>query len=117
MNWYPRRGKVSMKRGFFGSVPQCAPDVGNLILENLRLDEGIGPHRVQELILGHQAAGMLHQVAQDGKRFGSQQDALFLTRLPAAPQALVDRVQAEWRKHLRIGACQNVAAGRRARAF
>jgi hypothetical protein len=53
-------------------IPERAPDVGDLILQDLRLDKGIGPHGVQEFILGNQAAGVLDKIAQDGKRFGRQ---------------------------------------------
>jgi hypothetical protein len=64
------------------------------------LDEGVGPHRLQELILGHQAAGALHQITQDGECFGGQHDALVVRGIPAAPKALIFGVQPEWRKLL-----------------
>ena len=57
----PAPGQSLDKKRIPGAVPQRAPDVGDLILQDLRLDEGIGPHRLQELVLGNQAAGMFHQ--------------------------------------------------------
>ena len=81
----PAPGQGLDKKRIPGAVPQRAPDVGDLVLQDLRLDEGIGPHRLQELILGHQAASVLHKITQDGERFGSQHDALVASGIPAAP--------------------------------
>jgi hypothetical protein len=80
----PSPGQCLNKKRILRAVAQRAPYVGDLVLQDLRLDERIRPHGLQQLILGDQAAGAFHEVAQNGKRFGSQWNALFVTRVATA---------------------------------
>ena len=107
-------------------VPERAADLEDAAFQDLRLDVRLGPHRRKELLLRHQLSGMLHQIAQDGKRLGRQQHALVVGCLPAAPETLIAGVQPEWGKvlHGRLRQCWSVVRhgrgpdGRpRARAF
>ena len=68
------------------------------------------PDSAPEVILGDQLSGMLHQIAEHGKRLGSQQNALLVCSIIAAPQTLVDHVQPEWRK-LFHGSLQRCTSG------
>ena len=53
---------------------------------------------------------MRHQIAQDGKRLGRQQNALVLGCLLEAPETLIAGVQPEWGKvlHRHLRQCWSV---------
>ena len=66
-------------------------DLADTALEHLFADVGLGPHGVQELLLGHHPPGVLRQVAQHGEVLRPQEDLL---RPPE--QALVSCVETEF---------------------
>jgi hypothetical protein len=61
--------------------------------KDFRLDIRLGPHGLQQLLLGDQSAGVRHQIGQYGKRLGRQEHALVVGRLPVAPETLVDGIE------------------------
>src|ERR1700723_1642755 len=81
-----------------GIIPERAPDIADVALEHLGLDVGFGPQGLQHLLLGHQPAGMLHQIPEHRKCFGSQQNATFFRSIATMPKALVSHVHSEWRE-------------------
>jgi hypothetical protein len=48
-----------MNWGFLGSSPNARRVVENLALEHFGLDERIGPHSFEDLVLAHQSSGVL----------------------------------------------------------
>src|SRR2546425_9138452 len=96
----PTPGQRLNKPRRLRTVPKHAADLEDTTFQDLRLDVRLGPHRLEELLLRHQPSGMLHQIAQDSKRLGRQQQTLGLGGLPEAPKTLVDGVQPEWGKVL-----------------
>jgi hypothetical protein len=52
------------------TVSERVPDPQDLILQDLGLDVGIGPQRVEQLILGDEAARVVHQILQNAERLG-----------------------------------------------
>jgi hypothetical protein len=96
----PTPGQGLNKPRGLRTIPERAADLEDAAFQDLRLDVRLGPRRLKELLLRHQPSSMLHQIAQDGKRFGRQQQTLGLGGLPEAPQTLVDGVQPEWGKVL-----------------
>src|SRR6266849_1107061 len=79
-------------------------EVEDLLLDGLRLDEGVRPGRIEQFAVGDQSAGVLHQVAQDFEALWRQQDALIRPRFAGAPEALVDAIETEGREQLHGGA-------------
>ena len=55
------------ERNVFRSGSSAGSEIRHLHLDRLWLDEGARPHLIQQLALGDQPAGVLHQVAQDLK--------------------------------------------------
>ena len=51
----------------------------NLTLEPFRLNVRVGPYGVEQLVLGHQPAGALDQIAQHAVCLGRQHDALIVS--------------------------------------
>src|SRR6266581_282154 len=78
-------------------VPQHRPNGGDVALQHLRLNIGLWPQRLEELIVGHQSPGVLDEIPQHGKSLGCQKNAL-LSQAITTPEALVDGVEPEWRK-------------------
>src|ERR1700722_637459 len=83
----------------FGTVAERAPNIEDVGLQHLRLDESIRPQSVEKFILGNQPAGVLYQITQDGERLRRYPDTLFIPGI-CTPQTLVRGVQAERRKLL-----------------
>ena len=98
-------------------VAERTADLEDAAFQDLRLDVRLGPHRLEELVLRHQLSRMRHQITQDGKRLGRQQNALVRSRLPEAPETLIDRVQPEWGKVLHVHLFPCWSAVRRARGL
>jgi len=88
------------KERLLRTIPQRGSDLQNVLFHGLRLDMSIGPHRLNKLILCHEPLRVLHQISQDCERLGPQQNALVVSRIPAAPKTLVDSVKAERGKRL-----------------
>jgi hypothetical protein len=51
----------------------------NLTLESFRLNVRVGPYGIEQLVLGHQAAGTLDQTPQHAVCLGRQHDALIVS--------------------------------------
>src|SRR5262245_22357032 len=79
--------------GLLPVISENPSNLGDMALQDLGLDGGLGPPRVEELRLRDQPLRMLNQVPEDGKSLGCQQDTLVVARPPAPPEALVDRVK------------------------
>ncbi len=79
-------------------VLQHSPEVKDLVLDDLGLDRGAGPDRVEQLPVGHQLPGVLDEVVEDAELRRRQQNALLPAGASAAPEALVRRVEAEGRE-------------------
>src|SRR5208337_1275475 len=94
----------------FRIVPQRVAEVQNMAFEDFRLHEGLGPQSFQQLILGHQPPGTLHQVPEHGKCRGRQANPLVVSTVLMTPETFVDCVQPERRELLRASA-YNAMAG------
>ncbi len=64
-------------------------------LQDLGLDISVGPDCIKEFLLGRKASGMIHQIAEDSKRFWLHQNAFLAAMTVMLPQALVFSVQPE----------------------
>ena len=76
----------------FRVILQDPTDIEDLTFQPLWLDKSARPHRVEQLVLRYQPAGVLDQIEQDTVGFWRQQKALIVTGIALAPQALVNRV-------------------------
>src|ERR1700676_3229894 len=83
-------------------VPERAAHIEDVAFQDFRLDERIGPQRIEEFVRRHQPAGVLDQVPQDSERLRRQPDTVVTSGFQVPPQALVDGVQPEWIKFLHV---------------
>ena len=67
------------KQRLLRRVLQRTSDFEDALLYGLRLDMSAWPHCIEQFIMRHEASGVLHQMAQDRKRLGRQQDALIIS--------------------------------------
>ncbi len=93
-------------------VPEGTAHLEDVSLDGLRFDNAAGPDRVEQLLVRHQLPGVLHEIHEDGERFGGQQNALFAARIAGAPETLVMGVEPEWSELLHSG-IRVTATGRR----
>ena len=54
--------------GILRVVTKSAPNIEDVALEHVRLNMSLGPHRIQEFVLRHQPARMVHEISQNGVR-------------------------------------------------
>src|SRR5260370_27801803 len=80
------------------TVPEGAAHLEDVSLDGLRFDNATGPDRFEQLLVRHQLPGVLHEIPEDGKRFGGQQNTLFTSRIAGTPETLVKGVEPEWRE-------------------
>jgi len=59
---------------FVRSVAEHLPNSRDVFLDDLGVDVGIGPHRLENLGLGHKPSGILDQVTEYIESFGSERD-------------------------------------------
>ena len=88
------------KQRLLGRVLQRTSDFEDALLYGLRLKMSAWPHCIEQLIMRHEPSGVFHQMVQDRKRLGRQQDALINSLISVPPQTLVDGVEPKWRKLL-----------------
>ncbi len=81
-----------------GIVSERLAHFQHVVLQNLGIDIRLGPQGAENLVLRHQPARVLHQVSKHVECLGGQRSALVLSRIPAAPQTQIDRVEPESRK-------------------
>src|SRR6266850_3790119 len=93
----PSPGQRLDEQGFPRVVPQHRSNGGDVALQHLRLNVRLRPQRLEELIVRHQAPGVLDEIPQHGKSLGCEKNALFSQAI-TTPEALVDGVEPEWRK-------------------
>src|SRR5262249_17393994 len=72
----PSPGQGLDEKRVLRTVSQSTPDLENVALEDLRLNDGIGPQRFEQLSLRYQASGMLDEIAQHREGLRPQQNAL-----------------------------------------
>src|SRR5262249_20558453 len=58
--------------GFLPVISENPSNLRDMALQDLRLDVGLGPHRVEEVRLRDQPLRMFDQVPEDGKSLGGQ---------------------------------------------
>jgi hypothetical protein len=75
-----------------------------MTLQHFLLHVSVGPHAVEEVFLGNQPPGVLHQISQNSECLRLQQKASFFAALRVAPPTLIDRVQSKWREFRRASA-------------
>ena len=88
----PMRG--GNKLGGPHPIPEGLAQVGNADFQDHIAHGGLRPDGIQERCLRDELPGMLHEILQDGKRFGFQRDGHRV--LPEAP---IPRVETERAKH------------------
>lgn len=81
----PAPGKGLNENRVLRIVAERASDVEHMPLNGLRLDVRIRPYGHQEFVVGHQPAGVFHQIPQNRERRRSQQNPLVSFRSPLAP--------------------------------
>jgi hypothetical protein len=72
----------------------------DVFLYGLRLDDRVGPHGLEHLIMRDQPAGMFDQMLEDRKGFRCQQDARLLPGIAAPPETLVHDIEPEGGEYL-----------------
>ena len=70
-------------------VPKWVADLEHMALEDFRLDEDIGPQRIEQFVLSNQPAGAFDQIPQDSKRLRCLPGTLVIPGVRAPPQTLV----------------------------
>jgi hypothetical protein len=71
--------------------------VKDLVLDDLGLDCGARPDRVEQLPVGHHLPGARDQMVEDGELRPRQQNAFLSSAAGTTPEALVRRIEAKRR--------------------
>jgi len=84
------------------TVAERGAHAENVFLHGLWLDDRIGPHGFEQLIMRDQPAGMLDQILEDRKGLRCQQDARLLSGIATPPETLVHRIEPEGGERLHL---------------
>jgi hypothetical protein len=93
----PSSGQRLDERGLSRVVPENGSNLGDVALQNLRLNVRLWPEGFEDLVVGHESPGVLDEIPQHGKGLGCEKNAL-LGRAITTPEALVDGIEPERRK-------------------
>jgi hypothetical protein len=93
----PPSGQRLDEHGLSRVVPENGSNLGDVALQNLRLNVRLWPEGFEDLVVGHESPGVLDEILQHGKGLGCDKNAL-LGRAITTPEALVDGIEPERRK-------------------
>ena len=63
-------GQGFNEHGILRTIPECTAYLADVSFDGLRFNDAAGPDRLEQRLLRHQLSGVLHQIQENGKRFG-----------------------------------------------